>query len=165
MGYKLGSKSRSELKGVHEDMVKVVERAIRLTKQDFTVHDGIRTVAEQKRYVARGVSKTMNSKHLRQKDGYGHAVDNVPYINGKLRWEWEPIYEIAYAMNVAARELGVALRWGGCWDVRFDDIELKSAAGAKRLVDQYVARRRARGRRAFIDGPHFELHKDHFKKR
>lgn len=165
MAYRLGSRSLSELQGVHPDLVRVEKRAIRITKQDFSVHDGMRTLAEQRRYVARGVSRTMNSKHLKQSDGWGHAVDNVPYINGKLRWEWPPIYEIAYAMNVAARELGVALRWGGCWDIRFDDVELRSAAGAKRLVDQYVARRRKMGRRAFIDGPHYELHRDHFKRK
>ena len=164
MAYSLGVRSRAELKGVHPDLVKVVVRAIRLTSQDFTVHDGLRSLAEQRRYVKKGVSKTLKSKHLKQPDSHGHAVDLVPYINGKLRWEWGPIYEIAYAVNVAAREFGVALRWGGCWDLRFDDLELKDAKGAQRAVNQYVARRRAKRRRAFIDGPHFELHADHFKR-
>ena len=164
MAYRLGTRSRAELKGVHPDMDKVVRRAIKITRQDFTVHDGIRTLREQKRYVKKGVSKTLNSKHLKQKDGYGHAVDLVPYINGKLRWEWEPIYEIAAAMHQAANDLGVQLRWGGVWDRVFNDLNAGNARGARRAVRVYVERRRKAGRRAFIDGPHFELHRNHFKR-
>ena len=149
---------------MHPDLVKVVERAIRITKQDFSVHDGMRSLAEQKRYVARGVSKTLKSKHLKQPDGHGHAVDLVPYINGKFRWEWEPIYEIAAAVHRAANELGVRLRWGGVWDRVFNELSAGSAAIAKRAVNAYVARRRKAGRRAFIDGPHFELHRSHFNR-
>ena len=126
--------------------------------------DGLRTLAEQKRYKARGVSKTLRSKHLRQRDGHGHAVDLVPYINGKLRWEWEPIYEIAAAMHLAAKELGVRLRWGGVWDLVFNDMNAATARTAKIAVNAYVGRRREAGRRAFIDGPHFELHRSHFKR-
>lgn len=86
MPYSLGSKSRAELKGVHPDLVGVVERAIQITTQDFSVHDGLRTEAEQREYVRTGASQTMNSMHRTQADGFGHAVDLVPFINGKLRW-------------------------------------------------------------------------------
>lgn len=149
--FKLGSKSQNELKGVHPDLVKVVERAIQLTAQDFTVHDGNRTLAEQKKYVASGVSQTLDSRHLN-----GRAVDLVPYINGKLRWEWDPIYKIADAMRTAAKELNVPLRWGGAWDIDFTN----STDSTEDLVADYVDRRRSAGRKAFIDGPHFELPKD-----
>lgn len=146
--FTLGKKSLSELKGVHPDLVAVVQRAIELTVQDFSVHDGIRTVEEQKKLVAGGVSKTMKSRHLT-----GHAVDLVPYINNKLRWEWEPIYKIADAVRTAAEELGIPIRWGGAWD--------RSLTGTDELpedmVADYTARRRKAGKRAFIDGPHYEL--------
>ncbi len=148
----LGRRSLDELKGVHPDLVKIVKWAIAITEQDFGVHDGLRTVAEQKRYVARGVSQTMNSKHLPQKDGYSHAVDLVPYINGKLRWEWPPIYIIADAVRQAATELKVPLRWGGCWQVITG-----TTADLEEMVEAYGAKRRAQGRKAFTDGPHFEL--------
>jgi peptidoglycan L-alanyl-D-glutamate endopeptidase CwlK len=46
---------------------------------DFSVAEGIRTEDRQKELVASGKSKTMNSKHLRQSTGYGHAVDLYPY--------------------------------------------------------------------------------------
>lgn len=148
--FKLGVGSRRELQGVHPDLVAVVERAIEITVQDFAVHDGIRTLAEQKKLVASGASQTLDSRHIT-----GHAVDLVPYINGKLRWEWDPIYMIADAVRVAAREKGTPIRWGGAWDVDFTH----SSDSPEDLVQQYVSRRKAAGLRAFIDGPHFELPK------
>jgi peptidoglycan L-alanyl-D-glutamate endopeptidase CwlK len=114
----LGKKSLEELEGVHSDLVVVVHRAIELTVQDFSVHDGIRTFEEQKKLVESGASQTLDSRHIT-----GHAVDLVPYINGKLRWEWNPIYRIADAVRMAAKELNIPLRWGGAWDVSFTDTD------------------------------------------
>lgn len=156
MTYQLGAKSLAELEGVHPSLVRVVKRAIEITDQDFSVHDGLRTLAEQREYVRRGVSKTMNSMHMKQPDGFGHAVDLVPYINGQLRWEWKPIFVTASAVHQAARELGVALTWGGVWDRPFVDLG-ESPAAMEQAVNAYVARRRGAGKTAFIDGPHWQL--------
>jgi peptidoglycan L-alanyl-D-glutamate endopeptidase CwlK len=104
--------------------------------------------------VRTGVSKTMNSKHLPQPDGWGYAVDLVPYINGKLRWEMRPIYIIAEAVHEAATARGVALRWGAVWDTPFLELD---RANLEAAVQEYIARRQAAGKKAFIDGPHFEL--------
>lgn len=153
-GYKLGARSRSELSGVHPDLVACVERAIAITTQDFSVHDGIRSPAEQKELVARGASKTLNSRHLTQPDGYGHAVDLVPYVNGQLRWEWPLIYPVAEAMAIAARERGVSLRWGGVWDRVLETLPA-DADGLKKAVQAYVVRHPGPD---FIDGPHFEIY-------
>jgi len=151
--FKFGEKSLSELKGVHPELVAVVNRALELTVQDFSVHDGLRTVEEQKKMVASGASKTMDSRHLT-----GHAVDLVPYINGKLRWEWVPIYRIADAVRIAAIELGTPIRWGGAWDITFTE----NPDSPEDLVIDYVARRKKAGKEAFIDGPHFELPKSKY---
>ena len=156
MAYVLGAKSRAELKGVHLDLVRVVERAIQITTQDFSVHDGLRTAEEQKRLVAAGASQTMNSKHRQQADGYGHAVDLVPFINGKMRWEWPAIYPIAAAVWQAARELKVDVRWGGAW-IDLDQIKTGTPGAMKAAVEAYGAARRKAGKSAFTDGPHFEL--------
>ncbi len=156
MSFSLSKASLAELNGVHPSLVAVVKRAITTTDVDFGVHDGLRSIETQRAYVARGVSWTMASKHRAQPDGFGHAVDLVPYINGKLRWEWPAIYPIAAAVWQAANELGIALRWGGPWiDMR--DIKSGSPAAMKAAVEAYGARQRARGRKAFTDGPHFEL--------
>lgn len=156
MAYSLGGRSLAELEGVHPKLVDVVKRAIQLTEQDFSVHDGLRTVAEQREYVRRGVSKTMNSMHMKQPDGFGHAVDLVPYINGQLRWEWRPIFVVAAAVRQVAEELDVPLIWGGVWDRDFADIGT-TPAEIEKAVNSYVARRRAAGKTAFIDGPHWQL--------
>ena len=145
--FELGERSLRELEGVHEDLVAVVKSAIRITPQDFSVHDGIRTFAQQQELVQRGASKTLKSRHLT-----GHAVDLVPYIGGKLRWEWEPIHVIAEAVRTAATELGVPLRWGGAWDILFTD----TTDAAEDVVADYTERRRRLRKRVFLDGPHFE---------
>lgn len=156
MAYSLGSRSLDELEGVHPKLVEVVKLAISVTNQDFSVHDGLRTIAEQREYVRRGVSKTMNSMHMKQPDGFGHAVDLVPYINGQLRWEWKPIFVIAAAVHYAATELEVPLTWGGCWDRAFLDLD-PTPEGIEAAVNAYVARRRGLGKTAFIDGPHWQM--------
>lgn len=156
MSYVLGARSKNELQGVHPHLVKVVEEAIKITGVDFGVHDGLRTISEQREYVRRGVSKTMNSMHMKQKDGYGHAVDLVPYINGRLRWEWEPIYHIAHAVDYVSTQLEVPLVWGGVWD-RVMTQYGGSVDAIEDAVADYVARRKKAGRRAFIDGPHYQL--------
>lgn len=154
-GFVLGAKSLAELQGVHPKLALLVRAAIAESPVDFGVHDGLRTEAEQRAYVKAGVSQTMNSMHRKQADGFGHAVDLVPYINGKLRWEWPPIYRVAATMRAMAVKHAVLVRWGGCWR-SLHDIP-PGAAAMERAVVEYGAARRAAGKSVFTDGPHFEL--------
>lgn len=151
--YQLGKTSRQRIVGVDPRLVRCVERAIQLTKQDFTVLEGVRSIETQRDYVRRGVSQTMASRHLRQPDGYGKAVDLVPWAGGMPRWEWPLIYPIAEAMRQAAVELGVPIRWGGAWT----SLNAIGPGGAKRAVDAYTAARKAQKKAAFLDGPHYEI--------
>ena len=105
--YTLSARSLQRLEGVHPDLVRVVKRALEITEHDFTVIEGLRTIETQREYVAKGVSKTMNSRHLT-----GHAVDLYP-VGRPTPFERCPI--IARAMKQAALELGVSLVWGGDW--------------------------------------------------
>ena len=107
MGFTLGAKSLSKLEGVHPDLVAVVERAIELTEQDFTVLEGLRDIDRQRELVRTGKSTTMNSRHLT-----GHAVDIAPW---PISWDWDYFYPIADAMKQAASELNISLEWGGDW--------------------------------------------------
>lgn len=107
MTYRLGTKSKSRLKGVHPDLVAVVERAIEISEQDFTVLEGVRSYDRQAQLYNEGKSKTMNSRHLT-----GHAVDIAPW---PISWDWEHFYPIADAMKEAARELDINIEWGGDW--------------------------------------------------
>ena len=154
MAFKLSSRSKNKLKGVHPDMVAVVERAIELTKVDFGVTYGVRTKAEQERLVASGRSQTMKSKHLIQDTGYSHAVDVVAYDGSDVVWEINVYDDICDAFKQAAIEKGVAIKWGAAWsegDIRF------YKGNAEFHMNRYIDKRRAERRRPVIDGPHFEL--------
>lgn len=131
-GFKLGNRSIKTLKGVHPDLVKVVELALtKYSKEDFAVICGVRSRATQRRYVKSGASKTMNSRHLIQKNGYSMAVDLAWWHSGKISWstnnlkgfynmdhsaDYEGYQAIGVAMKEAAKELGVPIRWGADWD-------------------------------------------------
>lgn len=152
-GFLLSARSRARLVGVHPKLAGVVERAITLTTRDFTVFEGLRTPERQARLVSAGASRTSKSRHLKQGDGWGHAVDLVPWVEGGPRWEWPPIYAIAAAVRAAAVEAGVALIWGGVWDRRMGDLPA-SAEGLKAAVLAYGVRHPGPD---FLDGPHYEL--------
>jgi peptidoglycan L-alanyl-D-glutamate endopeptidase CwlK len=116
----LGKLSRAQLVGVHPALVKVVERAIQITPIDFFVNDGVRTVTEQRRNVAKGVSKTMRSRHIPQSNrcGMSCAVDLVPWNDVAKRWEfndWKVYNKFAPYVKAAAKEVGVPITWGGDW--------------------------------------------------
>ncbi len=110
MTFKLGKKSRERLIGVHPDLTRVVERAIEIATVDFTVLEGLRTKERQAQLLKAGATTTMNSRHLT-----GHAVDLGALVDGKVRWDWPLYYKIAAAMKEAAKELNVAIVWGGDW--------------------------------------------------
>jgi peptidoglycan L-alanyl-D-glutamate endopeptidase CwlK len=152
--YKLGKSSLKNLEGVHPDLVRIVHHAIGITAQDFTVTDGVRTREEQAEYVRTRVSQTMKSKHLIQSDGFSHAVDLVPWINGRARWELLACYKIMEAVRRASFACGGLLRWGGAWVPLYNETPLQAP---EKLVQAYAERKRARDKPAFIDAPHYEM--------
>jgi len=147
--FKLSSRSLANLEGVDERLVKIVNRAIQITKIDFGVIEGLRTEETQRSYVALGKSQTMASKHLE-----GKAVDLMAFVGGKPCWELNLYDDIADAMKEAAIELNVPLRWGGAWSV--SDIT-KWQGTMCSAMNSYIDERRSQKRKPFIDGPHFEL--------
>tara|TARA_R110002167_G_scaffold211176_1_gene415640 strand:+ start:66 stop:446 length:381 start_codon:yes stop_codon:yes gene_type:complete len=113
MTYKLGTRSMQSLSGVNPDMVAVVEKAIEITEEDFSVIEGIRSLDRQKQLLKDGKSTTLNSRHIT-----GHAVDMVPY---PVDWEDLKRFEkMAKAMKKAAKELDISIVWGGDWKNFYD---------------------------------------------
>ena len=105
---RFGKRSEQRLIGVHKDLVKVVRRALEISEVDLSVIEGVRLLSRQKELVAKGKSKTMNSRHLT-----GHAIDVVPY---PLDWnDIASFKKVGQAMKQASKELNIDIEWGGDW--------------------------------------------------
>ena len=127
---KFSKKSQDKLSSCHPLLQEVFNEVIKYV--DCTVVEGVRDPETQKEYVRRGVSKTLESKHLKQDDGYSHAVDCVPY---PIDWkDKDRFYFFGGIVTMAAKMKGIDIRWGGDWS---SDNDFK---------DQ-----------SFHDLPHFEL--------
>ena len=149
MTYKLSTKSQERLIGVEPELKEIVYEAIKGTKKDFGVIEGLRTEEKQKQLVESGASQTMKSKHLE-----GRAVDLMAYIGGRGSWELSVYDEIADAMKESAIKVDVAVRWGAAWTVT----DIREWEGTmEEAMNSYIDTRRGQGRRPFIDAPHFEL--------
>jgi len=147
--FKLSTRSMSRLEGINPDIITVVAEAIKLTKVDFGVTCGMRTVEEQEKLVASGASQTMKSKHLE-----GRAVDLVAYVGSSVTWQLNMYDDLADAMAAAARKLNVPVKWGAAWSVG----NIAEWDGTMEdAMKSYVDLRRSQGRRPFIDAPHFEM--------
>ena len=133
-----GQKSLKNLFGVHPDIIDVLEEAIKY--YDFSVLEGVRSPERQEELFnttlpdGSRATQTLNSKHLRQSDGYSHAVDIAPY---PIDWEDKRRFaHLAGFILGIAKMKGVNLVWGNDWDSDGDLNEHK-----------------------LQDGPHFELRK------
>lgn len=155
----LGKKSLVNLGGVHPMLVRIVRRAIEITEQDFTVFEGLRSAQRQRQLKATGMSQTLDSYHLVQRSGYGHAVDLVPVINRIVTWDWDGCFKVACAMDKAASELRLdnQLVWGAVWDCPMSVYGSNSGRdiqGIKAAVENYKERHPGKD---FLDGPHFQF--------
>lgn len=141
MTFRLGAASRANLIGVHPRLVAVVTRAIQITPVDFKVIEGVRSDAQAyinfgkgrnvEALIAAGVPmparyakpleakvtwlrNPLATKHRKQADGWGHAVDLLP-----APYDWKDLSHfdtVAEAMLRAADEHGTLIRWGADWD-------------------------------------------------
>ncbi len=110
MSFRLSTRSRARLIGVHPALTAVVEGAITRTPVDFMITEGLRTAERQNALIKAGASRTTRSRHLT-----GHAVDVAALVEGQVRWDW-PLYgRIAQAFKAAALDLKTPLIWGGDW--------------------------------------------------
>ena len=109
--------NNTRLRGLH----RVLIRKVRAVLRDLEGHgwkpliaEGIRTVEQQRAKVRAGVSKTMNSKHLPQRDGYGWAADVID-----CRYAWNikqyPAQVVAFRRDLGSSAEAHNLTWGGRW--------------------------------------------------
>jgi len=133
-----GAGSLAKLKGVDPRLVMVMMEAIKETPVDFTIVYGVRTQAEQVALYALGRTKvnpdgrsakkplgnivtqkngtTNKSNHQVKSDGYGHAIDFVPFVNGRIDWNADAEFRIIAAHIMAtAKCLGIKIEAGIYW--------------------------------------------------
>lgn len=116
---KLNAASIAKLRKVHPDLVKVVTRAAVIINDPsfgFVITCGIRTIEEQRKLMAAKATRTMRSRHLPgKKTGLSHAIDFAVTLDGKVKWDWPLYARLAKIVKQAARDVGVAIEWGGDW--------------------------------------------------
>lgn len=155
MTYRLGEMSEERLDGVNLDLARCVRRAIEITAQDFSVFEGLRTLERQKELFAKGASRTLDSYHLPDARGTGHAVDLVPFIGGRVQWQDGPCVVVARAMLFAAKQFAVPVTWGAVWEKPLTELDPDDLEGE---IDRYMDEFRAHtGRRPLVDRPHFQV--------
>lgn len=116
-------KSLDLLNQCHPDLQIIMNEAIKTI--DFSILPStIRTIEEQKKFVAEGKSTTMRSKHLKGSDGYSHAVDLWRY---PINWNDEEGQKALarHILNTAdyLYTKGIIknkIKWGGDW-ISFKD--------------------------------------------
>lgn len=126
-------RSKKALIGVHPELVRLMEEAIKNTPVDFTIVEGVRTPQRQAELYAQGRTKPglkvtnadgikKKSNHQPKKDGYGHAVDLYPYIGGRVHTEGVncKLKVIADHIKEVAKKLNINITWGGDFKSLYD---------------------------------------------
>ena len=110
MTFHLGTRSLSNLTGVHPSLVNVMHEAIKNSPHDFTITEGVRSKERQKELFDKKLSQTMNSRHLT-----GHAVDFCIIIDGKANWDVPKYKEVATHIKAVADKLEIPIVCGVDW--------------------------------------------------
>lgn len=150
--FKFGSVSEKNLATVKPQLQVFARELLRRSPVDFRVIEGLRSKERQRSLVNSGASQTMNSRHLT-----GDAIDLVAWSGGAPDWSWDKVFAIAAHAPAAAVAAGLKVRWGAAWHIA--DIRrcaVKEDAG-RTMVELYKEARRAQGRKAFLDGVHYEV--------
>lgn len=114
-GYALSQRSLDNLYPTSPRIQAVALCAIKRTEVDFVVYHGLRTEAEQRSMIAKGVSWVNRSKH---QDGTAIDIMAIDPVTKKGTWEAAPYYKIAKAFYSCGDELGIPITWGCEWRVK-----------------------------------------------
>ena len=110
---KFGSTSKANLSEAHPKLQELFNEVIK--HFDCSVISGKRTIEQQRLLVAKGASKTMNSRHIQRKgELFCRAVDVIAY---PIKWgNWKRHYYFGGFVMGIAKKMGINIRWGGDWD-------------------------------------------------
>lgn len=124
---------------VHPDLKALLDLLQKYYPQ-VRILETVRTPEKQAEYVKKGLSKTLDSKHLIQRDGYCHAADILPHNRKDVWQDREAFIFMAGYMKGAA-------------DARYD---LGESAHRLRVGADWNNNMRPTDEK-FFDGPHVEL--------
>lgn len=110
MTFSFGTRSKERLQGVHPDLVKVLEEAIKESPLDFSITEGLRTKERQKALFDAGKSQTMNSRHLT-----GKAVDIAVIKDGEVTWDLKYYRIVTDHIKSVAKKLDIPIVCGIDW--------------------------------------------------
>lgn len=115
--YQFGKKSLEKLNNpkLHPKIKQLMLYAIKTSPLDFTITETVRTIEQQKINVAKGVSKTMRSRHIptTNKSGLCEAIDIAPY---PINWgDIKSFIKLSEHIKKCAKELKINIRYGGDW--------------------------------------------------
>lgn len=117
--YVFSADGEALLKHLHPQLLRVVRRVMGYQAMDLKVIRTLSTVEIQKQKMAEGTSKTLNSRHLPDENGFAGAVDLAPYPV-----DFDDVKRFGILMGLvaaaAAEEFGSKwkdiIRLGGNWD-------------------------------------------------
>ena len=142
--FPFGKSSTKKILTTHPDIQKIMYFASMV--MNLTVIEGVRSNARQAILFKKKKSKTMLSKHLKQPDGWSHAIDTAPYnpkVKGGIDWkDREGFIAMQFLIKGIATalyeigEISHLVRSGIDWD---NDNNIKE--------------------HSFFDGPHSEIYK------
>lgn len=101
--------SQKRLSTVVPELQEIMRQSIAIAEEKgmtVQITEGVRTLAQQREYVAQGKSKTMNSYHLS-----GKAVD--VFVN--KAWIFSDYKAFADIVKNVAKSLDYKITWGGDW--------------------------------------------------
>jgi peptidoglycan L-alanyl-D-glutamate endopeptidase CwlK len=138
-----GARSERNLVGVHPSLVAWAREVIKYMDVCILDGGGLRTQAQATANAINGTG-VKNSLHMKQADGFGHALDLIPYpINWKDTKRFDELREIGYR---EADKMGLLIQNGADWDMDGIAWERKDDGGA--AGNEH-------------DGPHWQIPQPH----
>jgi peptidoglycan L-alanyl-D-glutamate endopeptidase CwlK len=118
--FNFGKKSEEELRKAHDDLEKILRKALFVSRVDFGIVQTHRSAAEQMAYFESGKTKVKRGKHNYYP---AEAADILAYVNGKGTYYHIESYiylagiieAVAWVLFLTGETTHV-IRWGGNWD-------------------------------------------------
>lgn len=120
LAFELTNADRGGLVGVDARLVQLAERLAQISPIPFMITEGVRSYERQRQLYLAGKTRTMQSKHLR-----GRAIDIVPLVGGKPKWDWKLYAPLIACAKEIARENNLRMEFGYDWGWDAPHMELQ----------------------------------------